>query len=296
MIRSMTAYASRTGTLDDVVWQWDLRSVNARGLDVKLRIPDGLEGLDVALRAAIKPVLSRGAVTIGLRLKRPEQAGDLRLDEAQLGRVLEALDEVQNRAFTLGVTLSQPTTADVLVQRGVLAVEQEETSSDSLVAALKEDFAHLLEDFLTMRTAEGEALEQVLMGQVDQIETHIAATQAHLPQRSEASKAQMQASLARLLDETQEIDETRLTQELAVLAVKQDVTEEIDRLGAHVSAARDILAKGGAVGRKLDFLSQEFNREANTLCSKAQFAALTAIGLDLKTVIDQMREQIQNVE
>lgn len=293
----MTAYASRTGSLDETRWHWEMRSVNGRGLDFKLRIPEGLEGLDVAMRAAIKPVLSRGVVTVTLRLTQSDAATQLILDDAQLGRVLSALDDVQNRAFSMGVTLSQPTTADVLSQRGVIASEQgEESDNTELVKALIEDFDVLLADFLAMREGEGAALATVLADHIDQIDALTKQAEGLLGERTEASKAQLQSGIARILDEVKEVDPDRLAQELAILSVKQDVTEEVDRLRTHTAAARDMLKGGKPIGRKLDFLSQEFNREANTLCAKAQFAPLTAIGLELKTVIDQMREQIQNVE
>lgn len=297
MIRSMTAYASRTGALDETRWNWDMRGVNGRGLDFKLRIPDGLSGLDVAMRAAIKPVLNRGVVTVTLKLSKAEDNQNLALDEAQLERVLSALDDVQNRAFTMGVTLSQPTTADVLSQKGVITAEQANDDGDkALVTALSKDFTDLLADFMSMREAEGAALNEVLTAQIDQIDTLVTQAKSLMGDRAEATKESLKAGIARVLDEVSDVDPDRLAQELAILAVKQDVTEEIDRLNTHVTAARDMIKSGQPVGRKLDFLSQEFNREANTLCAKSQFAPLTAIGLELKTVIDQMREQIQNVE
>lgn len=297
MIRSMTAYASRTGALDAISWSWDMRGVNGRGLDLKLRLPDGVDGLEAAMRASVKPVLHRGVINVTLRLTNQDQAQELTLDEAQLGRVLSALDNVQDRAFAMGVTLNQPSTADVLATRGVIAAEQsQQVPSDDLVKALSADFKILLADFVTMREAEGTALNTVLDDQLTQIATLVQQAQDLLADRSEASKAQMTAAMARVMDEVKDIDPARLTQELALIAVKQDVTEEVDRLRTHVAAAKDLITSNDPIGRKFDFLSQEFNREANTLCAKSQFAPLTAIGLELKAVIDQMREQIQNVE
>lgn len=296
MIHSMTAYASRTGALEGMTWMWEMRGVNARGFDTRLRLPDGLEGLETALRAALKAALQRGNVTVSLRLNRDDTSQGLVLDQSQLDRVLAALDTVQDRAFTMGVTLGQPTAADVLGHRGVVVQGKTETDDSALVSALMADIAPLIADFTAMRASEGAALEAVMLGQLDEITTLVAAAQDAVIARKSSSEAAFRDAVARVLAEVKETDEARLTQELAILAVKQDVTEELDRLKAHIAAAKDMIADKRPMGRKLDFLAQEFNREANTLCSKSQNAALTTIGLDLKAVVDQMREQIQNVE
>ena len=299
MIRSMTAFATQQGSADAAAnaasWTWEVRSVNGRGLDVKVRLPDGVAGLEAAVRSGTNDYVSRGNVTIGLRLHRAQSEGTLQIDPARLDLILEALDAVQERAFDKGVTLGQPTAADVLAQRGVLVNAQNEDDTD-LLAPLSADFHTAMGALKHMREAEGTALLAVLNQQIDQIEdlTSQAATVAKA--RSKTVAANMAAALARVMDEANSADPDRVAQELALIAVKSDITEEIDRLGAHVLAARDLLDEGGPVGRKLDFLTQEFNREANTLCSKAQAVDLTQIGLALKAVIDQMREQVQNVE
>lgn len=296
MTLSMTAFASRTGALGPVSWSWEMRGVNARGLDLRLRLPEGIEGLEPALREALTQALSRGNVTVNLRLSREETGGALAVDEAYLDEVLKALDLVQERAFAMGVTLGQPTAADVLAQRGVLIVAKSEEDTAALAAALIADVGPLLADFVAMRAHEGAALERVVADQLDQIaqltEAAATAAQARAPQ----VRDNLTAALRRVMEDVSDIDDGRVAQELALLAVKTDVTEEIDRLRAHVVAARGLLGENKPAGRKLDFLAQEFNREANTLCAKAQAPALTAIGLDLKAVIDQMREQIQNME
>ena len=273
-----------------------MRGVNARGLDLRLRVPDGIEGLEPAIRAALTKALARGNVTVNLRLQREDADGAMTLDEAYLDGVLKALDQVQERAFAMGVTLGQPTAADVLSQRGVLAFAKSEDDSEALAAALIGDVAHLVADFLKMRADEGAALGQVIADQLDQIAQLTEAAAGAAEARAPQARQNLTKALRRVMDDVTEIEEGRLAQELALLAVKSDVTEEIDRLKAHVTAARALLDQDKPMGRKLDFLAQEFNREANTLCAKAQAPALTAIGLDLKAVIDQMREQIQNVE
>ncbi|SEW09241.1 TIGR00255 family protein [Cognatiyoonia koreensis] len=295
MIHSMTAYASKTGALDGMSWMWEMRGVNARGLDIRLRLPDGLDGLETALRTAMKAHLKRGSITVSLRLTRDDNDQGLALDEAQLDRVLAALDTVQDRAFSMGVTLGQPTAADVLGHRGVVVQGKSNTDDGALVKALIAEIEPMLADFVAMRAAEGEAIEVMLKGQLAEIDDLVVAADKAVMARKDVAAQNFRDAVARVVSEA-ELDEARLVQELAMLAVKQDVTEEIDRLKAHIDAARDMIASDTPMGRKLDFLAQEFNREANTLCSKSQNTALTALGLDLKAVIDQMREQIQNVE
>lgn len=296
MIQSMTAFASRVGALGDSTWSWELRSVNGRGLDLRVRLPEGFSAIEVAGRAAMKKQINRGTLTLNLRLSQGDQKADLSVDPIQLDAVLRALDTVQDRAFEIGVTLAQPTAADVLMQRGVLVAGQPAEQSDDLAKALQTDLTALIADFVAMRVAEGAALHDIIAGQIDQIADLTVQATAVASARQADVQTNLTVALQRVLHDVADADPDRVAQELAVLAVKSDVTEELDRLRAHVAAARALLASGAPAGRKLDFLAQEFNREANTLCAKAGAPDLTAIGLDLKAVIDQMREQIQNVE
>lgn len=299
MIRSMTAFATEQGHADGASWVWDVRSVNGRGLDVKVRLPDGIDGLEVYVRNAITAVAARGNVTVNLRLQRDQSDGPLEIDPMRLDTILESLDAVQERAFEKGVTLGQPTAADVLATRGVLVAGAASTSED-LKAPLIADFDTALAAFVSMRNQEGAVLHSVITAQIDEIETLTEKAATAAQTRTTARKAQMADALARVMETAASADPDRVAQELALIAVKSDITEEIDRLGAHIVAARDLLKCNdetlNPVGRKLDFLTQEFNREANTLCSKALDVDLTQIGLALKAVIDQMREQVQNVE
>jgi len=295
VIRSMTAFATQQGNVETASWTWELRSVNGRGLDVKVRLPDGFSALEGPVRKALGDVFNRGNVTVGLRLQRVQTDGVLDVDVARMDAILEALDRVQDRAFEKGVTLAQPTAADVLTQRGVLVARQND-DTEELIAPITQDFKSALDALLQMRETEGGQLSTILTDQIDQIETLTAQAVQAAATRSSNVKSQMDAALARVMDNANGVEPERIAQELALIAVKSDITEEIDRLKAHVIAARELLASGAPIGRKLDFLTQEFNREANTLCSKAQATELTQIGLALKAVIDQMREQVQNVE
>ncbi|WP_149139564.1 YicC/YloC family endoribonuclease [Gemmobacter caeruleus] len=297
MTVSMTGFAAGKGQGPGASWVWDLRAVNGKGLDLRLRVPDWIDGLELALRGELSRALSRGNVSLTLRVTREQpEAEGLRLNPATLRGVLLALAEVERVAMEEGVTLAQPSHADVLGFRGVVETGASDEDTTPLRNAILADLPALITAFNAMRQAEGAALAQVIGGQIDRVASLRDEAAAAVENRRASQAETLRTQLARVLENSEDADPQRLAQELALLAVKTDVTEELDRLAAHVTAARALLAEPGPVGRKFDFLMQEFMREANTLCSKAQDIALTRIGLDLKTVIDQMREQVQNVE
>jgi uncharacterized protein (TIGR00255 family) len=298
MTVSMTGFAARKGQGLGYSWAWDIRSVNGKGLDLRLRVPDWIDGLEAAIRADLGRALQRGNVSLSLKVSKDgaEAETSLRINPVVLSQVLSAIAEIEQAALDAGVTLAQASHADVLVMRGVL----DQSSTDDDLAALRTtllaDLPILLADLQTMRAAEGAALNHVIHAKLGLIASLTADAAAEAQARNGTANTTLRQSLARILANADGIDETRLAQELALMAVKSDTTEELDRLSAHVTAGTSLMQDTGPVGRKLDFLMQEFMREANTLCSKAQSLALTRIGLDLKTVIDQMREQVQNVE
>ncbi len=296
MIRSMTGFASGKGAFGPHSWTWELRSVNGKGLDMRVRAPDWLTGLEVALRGQLSKALSRGSVTLSLRLNRDESAPDLVLNEVAMGAALEALAKTQQMAEARDIMLAPSRASDLIALKGMLDAGSDVDDPAPLVEHLIAEFPGLLTEFIAMRETEGQSLSQILNGQLETVAelTEQAANLAE--QRKDKVAETLRENLTRVMDNAQGADPDRVAQELALIAVKADITEEIDRLKAHVLAARDLLEQDVAVGRKLDFLMQEFNREANTLCSKAQSADLTSVGLELKAVIDQMREQVQNVE
>ena len=300
-MQSMTGYAggavSRVVDAHIVEWEWDLRAVNGRGLDIRLRLPDGLGRLEKPLRDTLAGKVARGNVTLGLRLRVAQGKAAARIDAAALAGVLGALDQIQSDAQASGVLLQAPTSLDLLGWRGVQAQGPDlaEIPQASLDALLLDDFELVLDAFMAMRAQEGQALASVLTAQLDEIARLAQAARALLDQRAADMAAHFQKALAQIIEQTRS-DPARVEQELAILAVKADLAEELDRLDAHCAAGRALVQAEDPVGRKLDFLTQEFNREANTLCSKAQHLEMTRIGLDLKAVIDQMREQVQNVE
>ncbi len=296
MRQSMTGFAATEGAGQGFTWSWDIRSVNGKGLDLRLRLPDWIEGLEPAVRKRLQGAAARGSVSVNLKIGAEGGAGRLGVNAAVLSDVLAAMSSVEAEARVQGLSLGTASAADLLSLRGVLEEAQPVPDMEALRAALLADFDRTCAAFVEARLAEGGALRAILSGQLDRIEALTAEAATRAEARRPEQEARLKAQLARVLENTDGVDAARVAQELAMIAVKADVTEEIDRLGAHVAAARAMLEADGAVGRKLDFLMQEFNREANTLCSKAQSTALTETGLELKTLIDQMREQVQNVE
>lgn len=293
-IKSMTGFARSEGLSGVTSWAWEVRSVNGRGLDLRLRLAPGYEALEPKVREIATRALSRGSISINLNVKRTEGTTEIRLNESALAQVVAALDAIRAR-----VPGDAPRPEALLNVRGVLEVveaedapEQAQQRQEEMLATLSTAFAGLV----AMRAQEGERLAQITGAQLDAIESlvaQVAASPAHTP---EAMRAKLQDQVARLLGEASSLDEARLYQEAALLATKADVEEELKRLTAHVAAARALLKSDEPAGRRLDFLAQEFNREANTLCSKSADSEITRLGLDLKAVIDQMREQVQNIE
>jgi uncharacterized protein (TIGR00255 family) len=285
MVNSMTGFAAHEGIDPIFSWSWEIR----------LRVPDRMVKLEPKLREQIVGVVGRGNVSLSLRLSARTVGTELQINQDALTGALAAISHVTSAAGAQGVALTPSTPAEILALRGVFEAEPVETVAPD-DAALLADFALLLAEFLAMRAREGQSLDAILQEQLTQMAqiTNAAAARADL--RQDAVAETLRQNIQKVLSATDGVDEGRLTQELALLAIKADITEEIDRLRAHVAAARDLLAMAGPVGRKLDFLMQEFNREANTLCSKSNDIELTQLGLDLKVLIDQMREQVQNVE
>ncbi len=293
-INSMTGFARATGASGSVSWQWELKSVNGKALDVRLRLPPGFDQLDMPLRAGLASLIKRGNVQVSLTVSKPEAGDAIRVNEDLLNQLADLAEKL--RAMRNG----PPVQAEhLLALRGVLEVAEPVMGEDETAArdqAMLASFMEAVKSLGVARAAEGQRLKAVLTDQVARITELAAAAKIHPSRAPEAIKTRLKEQVARLMESSASFDEARLHQEAVLLATRIDIEEELDRLSSHVAAAHELLALREPVGRKFDFLAQEFNREANTLCSKANDKMLTTIGLDLKTVIDQMREQVQNIE
>jgi len=291
----MTGFARAEGGDGNLRWTWEVKSVNGRNLDIRVRVPAGFEALEPTARAAVPEQLKRGNVAAGLVLTRGQQPGRARINRELLDQVIVLAEEVRQRLKT-----EPPRPDGLLAVRGVVEPAEEEDlpeeQREDRIAKIAADFAKALTALAQMRREEGARLATIVGQQLNDIERYCAAAAASAAAQPAALQVRLKQQVELLLGTVPGLPEERLAQELALLITKADVREELDRLGVHIAAARKLLKEGGAVGRKFDFLCQEFNREANTLCSKSADSELTAIGLDLKAAIDQLREQVQNIE
>jgi len=293
-LASMTGFARAHGVSGTYAWAWEIKSVNGKGLDLRLRLPPGWDAIESAARAKAAGRLARGNVSATLEVRREGAAPVVRINEPVLNAVLAAIREVAKRADA-----ARPSLDGILGLKGVMEVaEAEESAAERGEAegAVLAGFEQALGALIKERQREGQALGVVLSERVDSIAKLAAAAEDNPARKPEAIRARLAEQVKVLLATGEKFDPDRLHQEAMLLAAKADVREELDRLAAHVAAARALLREGGAVGRRLDFLAQEFNREANTLCAKANDVSLTAIGLELRATVDQFREQVQNLE
>jgi uncharacterized protein (TIGR00255 family) len=298
LIASMTGYARAQGSDDQRRWVWEARSVNGRNLEIRCRVPQGFDRLENPARGAVGGRMKRGNVTLNLTLTSERQTKPLSINRTLLAELATLVDEVRKS------TGAAPPSADGLLRvRGVIEEEEAGDESEEALAvldkALQASLDETLKALVSSRAAEGKALAKVIDGHVAEIESLCGrATERALAQIGTV-RARFEAQLAELLGRVPALSEERFAQEVALLVGKADVREELDRLGAHIAQARTLLADARSdnpVGRKFDFLCQEFNREANTLCSKSADIELTRIGIDLKGAVERMREQVQNVE
>ena len=293
-VHSMTGFARAEGRDGTADWVWEAKSVNGRGLDLRCRLGNGLEALEPALRKAVAARVKRGNVSINLRLTRQAGTSQVRVNRELLDDLIALAGEYRGAEG-----IERPGLDGLLALRGVIEPVDEIEAGDDCAArdkAIEASMDELLDELSAARAAEGASLGEIVGAQLAEMERLSQRAGECAASRPEAAKARVAAQVAALLEAGAPALEERLAQELAILAVKSDVCEELDRLATHIAAAGALLSQGGAVGRKLDFLAQELNREANTLCAKSNDAQLSDIGLELKAVIDQFREQVQNIE
>jgi len=293
-LSSMTGFARGHGVSGSYAWAWEVKSVNGKGLDLRLRFPPGWDAIEVAVRAQAAERLARGSIQANLTVERSGAVPVVRINAAVLDAVLTTLKQLAPR-----VEASPPSLDGLLALKGVMEVgdaEEREEERRSAEAAVTAGFAEVLGALAEMRQREGAALGRVLAARLGEISALALRAEATPGRRPEAIRARLAEQVATLLAQSERFDPDRLHQEAILIATKADVREELDRLAAHVAQAQLLIGQGGPIGRRLDFLAQELNREANTLCAKANDVELTNIGLELKAAVEQFREQVQNVE
>jgi uncharacterized protein (TIGR00255 family) len=293
-LRSMTGFARADGMTAGYRWAWEIRSVNGKGLDLRLRLPPGFDRLDPLVRERCTKYLTRGNIQSTLTLTSEAAGSRITINEQVLDEVLATMKRIGGK-----IDAQPPTLDGILAIRGVVETTEGEIDEETRAALDLEILKSLdvaLTDLVGMRAREGDAIGTVLGARLSEIARLARAAEGSPVRAPEAIRIRLAEQIAVLLDASPALDPDRLHQEAVLLATRADIREEIDRLDAHVAAATELLTEGGPVGRRLDFLAQEFSRETNTLCAKVNDKSLTAIGLELKAVVDQLREQIQNLE
>ncbi|HXG80030.1 MAG TPA: YicC/YloC family endoribonuclease [Methyloceanibacter sp.] len=292
--KSMTGFARAEGVHGETAWHWEVRSVNGRSLELRLRLPSGFEALEIKARTLTQEKLARGNCSLSLWVKRESGPAEIKLNEA----VLRQAQAVAERAREL-TGLKPPRVDALLAMRGVVETTEGEESEEAQAAlhqALLVGLSEALDALIAARAGEGERLQSVIKKQIAAITALVERAAKAAARQPQAIAARLSEQVTRLVEAGPALDPERLHQEALLLAAKADIQEELDRLRAHIEAAEELLESGQPVGRKFEFLAQEFNREANTICAKAADVEISRIGLELKTVIDQLREQVQNIE
>jgi uncharacterized protein (TIGR00255 family) len=293
-LSSMTGFARSHGTSGPYAFEWELKSVNAKGFDLRMRLPPGWDEIEAPARKRAAEVLSRGTVYANLSVKRAGALSAVRVNEEVLAGIVKIAGELAGRIDAVA-----PSIDGLLAIKGVIEVvepesDEEEDKAAKLAVAMAFDEA--LTALVEMRKREGVTLGQILSQRMNEIESLAKKAEAAPGRKPEAIRARLAEQIAALLESSDRFDSDRLNQEAIMIAAKADIREELDRIASHISQAREMIGKGGAVGRRLDFLAQEFNREVNTCCSKSNDLELTNTGLAMKNVVEQFREQVQNLE
>ena len=293
-LSSMTGFARCHGSSGPYAFEWELKSINAKGFDFRMRLPPGWDDIEPLVRKRASDALSRGTVYANLTVKRVVAASAVRVNEDVLASILKVAGDLSAKTGA-----AAPTVDGLLGIKGVIEVvepESDEAEDQAARAAVVAAFGEGLKDLVEMRRREGATLGQILGQRLGEIEQLAAKADAAPGRKPDAVRARLAEQIEALLETSDRFDPDRLSQEAIMIAAKADIREELDRIASHVAQARELIGKGGAIGRRLDFLAQEFNREVNTTCSKANDLELTNTGLEMKNVVEQFREQVQNLE
>lgn len=293
-LSSMTGFARSHGASGPYTFEWELKSVNAKGFDLRLRLPPGWDDIEASAKKRAGELLARGTVYANLNVKRTNAVAQLRINEDVLAAVVKVAGSIAGKIDAVA-----PSVDGLLAIKGVIELVEPESNEEedkAAKAAAMTAFEQALQHLVEMRRREGATLGQVLGARMDEIEKLAKRAEAAPGRKPEAIRARLAEQIAALLETSDRFDQDRLTQEALLIAAKADIREELDRIASHIAQTRDMLGKGGPVGRRLDFLAQEFNREVNTCCSKSNDIELTNTGLAMKNVVEQFREQVQNLE
>jgi uncharacterized protein (TIGR00255 family) len=294
VLSSMTGFARSHGASGPYVFEWELKSVNGKGFDLRMRLPAGWDELETFAKKRAAELLSRGTVYANLSVKRATPSSTVRVNEDVLASIVRVAGMLSGKIDAVA-----PSIDGLLAIKGVIEVvependeAQDKAAKEAASAAFDEALTHLVD----MRRREGAALKQILLHRMDEIERLARRAEAAPGRKPDAIKARLAEQIAALLEASDRLDPDRLSQEAILIATKADIREELDRIASHIAQAREMIAKGGPIGRRLDFLAQEFHREVNTCCSKSNDVELTNAGLEMKNVVEQFREQVQNLE
>jgi uncharacterized protein (TIGR00255 family) len=293
-LSSMTGFARSRGASGPYAFEWELKSVNAKGLDFRTRLPPGWDELEAIVKKRAGEALSRGTVYANLNVKRASPVSTIRINEEVLASIIKVSALLAGKIDAVA-----PSIDGLLAIKGVIEVvepESDEAEDKAAKAAAAAAFDQALADLVEMRRREGVTLGQILAQRMDEIEKLANKAEGAPGRKPDAIKARLAEQVAALLEASDRFDPDRLNQEAIMVAAKADIREELDRIASHISQAREMIGKGGPIGRRLDFLAQEFNREVNTCCSKSNDLELTNTGLEMKNVVEQFREQVQNLE
>jgi uncharacterized protein (TIGR00255 family) len=293
-LSSMTGFARRHGASGPYTFEWELKSVNAKGFDLRLRLPPGWDDVDATVKKRAGEVLARGTVYANLNVKRADALSTIRINEDVLAAIVKVAGQLSARIDAVA-----PSIDGLLGIKGVIEVvepESDEAEDQAARAAVMTAFDEALADLVAMRKREGTALGQILGQRMDEMEGLAKKAESAPGRKPEAIRARLGEQIALLLESSDRFDADRLNQEALLMSAKADIREELDRIASHIAQSRELIAKGGPIGRRLDFLAQEFNREVNTCCSKSNDLELTNTGLEMKNVVEQFREQVQNLE
>jgi uncharacterized protein (TIGR00255 family) len=293
-LSSMTGFARSHGASGSYTFEWELKSVNAKGLDLRLRLPQGWDDVEAFAKKRVGEELSRGTVYVNLNVKRANAVSTIRINEEVLASIVKVAGQLASKVDAVA-----PSIDGLLSIKGVIEVvepESDEEEDKAAKAAAAAAFEQALSNLVEMRRREGVTLGQILLQRMDEIEKLAKKAEAAPGRKPEAIKARLAEQVAALLESSDRFDADRLNQEALLIAAKADIREELDRIASHISQTREMLGRGGPIGRRLDFLAQEFNREVNTCCSKSNDLELTNTGLEMKNAVEQFREQVQNLE